>query len=640
MSRSRQFAWALLAWGLLVAAPAAQSAAVSLVSKGVHVDALPVGGEAHHGYVPHRFEVRNSSSKKRTVTLTMPADPAEDAEHAIRSIQRTVTVAPGTAVKVLLLQPPLPMGISANDLRVEVEGQRKILKSAFLPRHDDAMNLGFQSPRLVLLSRSVDQKDYEDAVDLKINPGGGGPGMGGIGPHGHGHSHGIAERFAVFESAPSSLKIWDTHWLAFTLYDAIVLTGSEWQSAPNEVRRTVERWMRCGGQLFVLGMDEFTASEDWISDPSSSPGVNVFRAGYGTCYVYRFNDKFARDKILDQLHSDWDRRITIPLLQPLARGMFLMHDTEGHHHFHRPFGGGRENEDFNRYFQVVDASRVPVRLVVGLLTVFVILAGPVSLIILHRKGKRLWFLWTLPALSFSISALVFVVSWFSEGITPRLRMEGITLLDQSAQEATTIGAVGLYAPVAPGSLTFSGATEATPLFEPQVDDPGSNRRLVWTGGGGQSLEGGWVGSRVPSHFAIRKTEHREERLEVKWNTANEPEIINYLGGHIRELYVCREDGALFVGRDITAGSKAKLTRHSDRAFSDRGEFKALLDSIQEFSEYTKISEAEDLASNLVPNTYLAELRSSPFVENPLGQREAVKRFKSLVIGILPEGGTP
>ena len=85
-----------------------------------------------------------------------------------------------------------------------------------------------------------------------------------------------------------------------------------------------------------------------------------------------------------------------------------------------------------------------------------------------------------------MGALVFVVSWFSEGITPRLRMEGITLLDQSAQEATTIGAVGLYAPVAPGSLTFSGATEATPLFEPQVDDPGSNRRLVWTGGGGQS----------------------------------------------------------------------------------------------------------------------------------------------------------
>ena len=151
--------------------PAAQAASVSLVSKGVHVDALPAPGDAHHGYVPHRFQVRNSSSKKRTITLTIPAASAGDDKHAIRTIQRTVTVAPGTAMKVVLLQPPLPMGISASDLRVEVEGQRKILKSAFSARHDDAINLGFQSPRNVLLSRSIDQKDYEDEANRMASGG-------------------------------------------------------------------------------------------------------------------------------------------------------------------------------------------------------------------------------------------------------------------------------------------------------------------------------------------------------------------------------------------------------------------------------------------------------------------------------------
>ena len=642
MSQSRLTAWALTVTCLLLAALEAPAASVSLVSKGVHVDALPVAGDAHHGYVPHRFEVRNSSSKKRTITLTMPADPAEDAKHAIRTIQRTVTVAPGTAVKVLMLQPPLPMGLSANDLRVEVEGQRKILKSAFLPRHDDAMNLGFQSPRLVLLSRSVDQKDYEDEANRMISVGGSGPSGTGPHGHGHGHSHGVSEQFAIFESAPSSMKGWDTHWLAYSLYDAIVLTGNEWQTAPNEVRRTVERWVRCGGQLFVLERNEFTALDGWMDDPASTPRVNLLRAGFGSCYLYQNNDEFARDKILDQLKKDRDQLITLPLLQPLAMGMQAMHDTEMHHYSRSPFGGPRDNEDFNRYFQVVGSSRVPVRLVLGLLTVFVILAGPVSLIILHRKQKRLWFLWTLPALSFSISALVFVVSWFSEGITPRLRIDGITILDQTAQEATTIGGVGLYAPVAPGSLNFSGNTEATPLFEPQVDDPGSDRRVLWTAGGGQMLEGGWVGSRVPTHFAIRKTEHREERIEVKWNSANEPEISNYLGQNIRELYLCGDDGVLYFGDEITAGSKAILKRRSSSISfgSQRSGYRDLVKITMEFSERGRHNATSDIADRLVSNTYIARLDTSPFIENPLGQRKAETKFRSHVIGILPEGRSP
>ena len=57
--------------------------------------------------------------------------------------------------------------------------------------------------------------------------------------------------------------------------------------------------------------------------------------------------------------------------------------------------------------------RTPVRLVIGLLTLFVLIAGPINLYLLNRKDVRAWFLDLTRSLT---SALVFVVSIFSEGV--------------------------------------------------------------------------------------------------------------------------------------------------------------------------------------------------------------------------------
>ena len=85
---------------------------------------------------------------------------------------------------------------------------------------------------------------------------------------------------------------------------------------------------------------------------------------------------------------------------------------------------------------------------IGLLTLFVLIAGPINLYLLNRKDVRAWFLWTLPVISLLTSALVFVVSIFSEGVTPRVRAESVTILNQKEQEAVTLGGIGVYAPIA------------------------------------------------------------------------------------------------------------------------------------------------------------------------------------------------
>ena len=175
----------------------------------------------------------------------------------------------------------------------------------------------------------------------------------------------------------------------------------------------------------------------------------------------------SRNSILKLLKADTpqNNQKAIPMIGDLNEAVEIIHDE---HHWH-----GANNRDFNSFFPVVDGVRTPVRLVIGLLTLFVFNRGPINLYLLNRKDVRAWFLWTLPVISLLTSALVFVVSIFSEGVTPRVRTESVTILNQKEQEAVTLGGIGVYAPIAPGRLDFSGNSEVTPLIDSGKRDTGS-----------------------------------------------------------------------------------------------------------------------------------------------------------------------
>ena len=613
--------------GLTLAdAKAASSASISFTTLKVHVDALPVSGTAYHGYTPHRFEIHNSSSKKRKITLTLPSSPNPE-DFSIERITRTITVAPGTSVKVLLLQPPLTLGYSSNSVRVTVDGQTRYLANGYSQRLGDAYNTGNYKERVVLLSRSIDKTDLENKVTAKV-----GTSPGSSGGHHHGYGSGPPGPFASFETADSDLSDWNTHWLAYSSYDAIVVAGKEWSAAPRNVRKAIERWMLCGGHLYVLGPG-YLPADIWPKAKSYASSRKIKNMGLGSSYVFESNDDRARQRIVNDL--DAKKENPIPLLGELRNGVESLHNEDSYYGHHGgPFGGDSES-DFNRYFPVVDSSRVPVRLVVGLLTLFLILAGPVTLVFLSRKGKRFWFLWMLPAISFVVSALVFIMSFLSEGITPRIRMASVTLLDQVGQEATTIGGTAIYAPLSPGILKFDGTSEVTPLYDPNSRELGGSRRVTWTDGGKQHFDGSWISSRVPAHFAIRKSEHREERLQVNWLAGDIPEVLNGLGGHIKELYLCRWDGTLFTGENITAGKKVKLREVTDTR--GRSSFRELPEFTKAVLEFRAGHGGTLPRNQLVAGVYWASLSNSPFLENPLEGRSAKLEVESHIIGILGYG---
>lgn len=167
---------------LLALLKEAGAATVSFPKLKVHVDALPVSGTAYHGYTPHRFEIHNTSAQKRAVSLLLPG---EGGGFNLARITRTVTVAPSTSVKVLLLQPPMSLGYSDDTVLVTVEGQTQGLASGFSVRLDSIMNTGYQQQRVVLLSRSMDKTALENkmlTMGLSLHSSHGGHGPYGGGP--------------------------------------------------------------------------------------------------------------------------------------------------------------------------------------------------------------------------------------------------------------------------------------------------------------------------------------------------------------------------------------------------------------------------------------------------------------------------
>ena len=574
----------------------------------LHIEAHTDNQTIYHGYTAHRFTIRHSGTGKRSVSFKLPRSNYSE-DHSLNSVSRTFTVLPGTR-EVTILQPPLTFGYSNDGVLIECNGQERHLEMGLSNKLGDHKNTGWQRARIVLLSRKIDKPALESALS-RVSPGRHSS-HGGHGSHAYPH--------VVFHTADRVTSKWGTNWLDYSAYDMLILYGEEWNQANEDTRSAIQRWVRTGGHLVVIG--------DKKTNPSTlSNGFNRKSfIGFGLVDHFQSESNESRNSILKLLKADTpqNNQKAIPMIGDLNEAVEIIHDE---HHWH-----GANNRDFNSFFPVVDGVRTPVRLVIGLLTLFVLIAGPINLYLLNRKDVRAWFLWTLPVISLLTSALVFVVSIFSEGVTPRVRTESVTILNQKEQEAVTLGGIGVYAPIAPGRLDFSGNSEVTPLIDGWKRDTGSGRSVAWTDGGEQLFTGKWASSRVPTHFAIRKSEHTEKRIEIDWEKGT-PKIINSLGAPLSQLTLRSARGDFFTATDILPGEKVTL-RPNTAGIPQRS-------TINEFANTLLESSAEDewehLSIGLMPeSTYWAVIdRGSPFLENPLAYRKTKDTTLSHVVGVLP-----
>src|SRR5262249_49818249 len=188
-----------------------------------------------------------------------------------------------------------------------------------------------------------------------------------------------------------------------------------------------------------------------------------------------------------------------------------------------PFGDDRPLDALNKALPPVDDLGVPVRGLFAMMCLFAAVIGPGNVWVLSKWNRRIWLLWTVPAVALPTCACVFGYMVLAEGWQGHANVTALTVLDETQKRATTVGRASFYAPLTPSDgLRFDADTEVTVVGAKKrdyargpygVEESSLGPCSVdWGEGGRQHLTRGWVTARVPAHFVLRKSQTDQRRV--------------------------------------------------------------------------------------------------------------------------------
>ncbi len=407
----------------------------------------------------------------------------------------------------------------------------------------------------------------------------------------------------LFRATSESVSNWGGSWLDFSPFQMVVLTAEEWESLPRPKRTALESYIECGGVLLLQG-SSFLPSGTWRPRGVSVDGVSSFHSGFGVIH--------ATQADLETLEApQWAEiwRAPFETSQLLDTNPQIM--------------------NLHKRLPVVSHLRIPVKRFFFLMLVFVIVMGPINMVMLAKKNRRIWILLTVPLISIIGTLAVLCFALFTEGIGISLRQEGVTLLDESRKRAVSLGFHAIHSPLSLGrAMRFSATTEISPLLDQSSVHPLS---ADWTEG--QDLGSGWVLSRVPFYYKTRSNELRRERLGVQALDSDRLEVTNGLGASIERLYLTDAEGTLYHADSIPAGGKGVAERMGGVQQEGANVWRSLFNSDWRL-ESGGVQALLNRPGLLHPheNAYLALLDGAPFHEQPL-PKVANYRGRTLVYGL-------
>ncbi len=582
-----------------------------------------------NGYGEYRaFIANNSPSQTHRVAIV------------IQGVRRETELAPNAKTTISLFIPNL---VSAYEANIEIDGQR-LRETALLVNRAGTLetsdgNHGLLLSHVILKSGLTSSSSFVTA--FKDSDG---------------------NKTVATQTPEFSIAEWSGNWLSYARYDGVVVSSVEWDVAPESVRTALLRYVERGGALLVAGNwqvpaqwqsrqgfitnDEFKEEDGLYAEasvPVSSPSVPQPEGASDQAIIAQMTKPSALPVAL-QAKSLSDPRvyfigfgavtvtgasdpgeISIVQWKWMSRN-FLASKVPDHIN--------ETPEGLNQLFQVVERFGVPVRGLFLLMLLFVIVIGPVNLIWLARRKRKIWLLWTVPAISLLTCLIVASFALFGEGWSATARTEALTILDETAHRATTIGWTAFYSPITPSEgLHFTQDTE----LSPQLPESYSYRRrapertIDWTND--QHLSAGWITARVPVFFKLRKSETRRERLNIQYEAGGAATLVNGLGAEISQVWWADADGKIHAATNIPAGAQARLQATELKALAGVSRLREAFseDWLEQFKLFT-----EKPQEALMPNSYLAVLESSPFVEEGLNGVKN-RKGRNLVYGLSAGG---
>ncbi|MCA9153475.1 MAG: hypothetical protein KDA38_01750 [Planctomycetales bacterium] len=197
-----------------------------------------------------------------------------------------------------------------------------------------------------------------------------------------------------------------------------------------------------------------------------------------------------------------------------------------------------------------------------LISIFVVVIGPVNYFVLGRMRRLYLLLVTVPLGAGVVTACLFLFALFTDGLGVKGRVRSVTLLDQPNRQAVTSSRQTYYAAIAPSrGLTFPDEAAVYPLelYPHSISRSDYGRReIVWDRE--QNLRSGFIRSRTQNQFFLLHPHESQAALRVKQPAKGGKKLLveNQLGTKLLHLVVTDFEGVSHYGQNIESETSTSL----------------------------------------------------------------------------------
>jgi len=233
----------------------------------------------------------------------------------------------------------------------------------------------------------------------------------------------------------------------------------------------------------------------------------------------------------------------------------------------------RDNPDYWNLL-IPGVGDAPVNSFLVLISLFVIVIGPVNYFMLHRRRRLYLLLVTVPLGAGLITLALFLYAVINDGLGVRVRPRSLTTLDQAAARSVTWSRQSYYAGLAPSAgMSFPRDAAVYPIDHRPRGNSGRprdfGRQVDWYHE--QQLSRGYLNSRSTSQVLVIESRPSAARLEIEeaTSTTDTPRVTNRLGVEIEQLLLCDSLGRFLGGNRLPPGKTIQLHELDTTGLADR-----------------------------------------------------------------------
>lgn len=207
----------------------------------------------------------------------------------------------------------------------------------------------------------------------------------------------------------------------------------------------------------------------------------------------------------------------------------------------------RENLGFWE-FLIPGVGVAPVTTFELLITLFVILIGPVNYFLLRSIGRLNFLIVTVPLGALMVTTVLMSYAILSDGLSTKSRIRTVTLLDQTTGHGASWSRQAYYSGLASTSgLSFPGDAAVYEYEQYPLTEHTGQKRMIW--GDTQVLQGGYFRSRVTQQFLAIRPFQTARQLDVS-SQGDQITVKNELGTKITQVLLLDEKAVQRFAKNV------------------------------------------------------------------------------------------